>query len=57
MKRAESIWMTEPLNPTFISRKGATNIVIFEGIMDSNAFIEIIRNNILPFIKETGRPL
>jgi len=35
-----------------ISLKGPTNIVIFEGIMDAELYVKIIKESHLPFIKE-----
>ena len=35
-----------------ISKKGATPIVIFEGIMDATLYIEILRRSLLPFIRD-----
>jgi transposase len=35
-----------------ISRRGATALAIFEGIMDSEFYQNILRDHLLPFIKE-----
>jgi len=32
--------------------KGPTEIVIFEGIMDANLFMDILEAGLLPFIRE-----
>ena len=36
-----------------ISVRGPTSITIFEGIMDAEMYIEILRQNLLPFIHST----
>ena len=35
-----------------ISWKGRTQIVIFDGIMNADGFIEVLQQGLLPFIKE-----
>lgn len=35
-----------------ISRRGATSIIIFEGIMDSKGFKRLIRRSIIPFVRD-----
>jgi len=35
-----------------ISLKGPTDIIIFEGIMDSSLFVEILRVGLLPFLRD-----
>ena len=39
-----------------ISRKGATRVCIFEGIMVSSLYCEILRKTLLPFINEKFHP-
>lgn len=35
-----------------ISLKGPTEIVIFEGIMDANLFMDVLKAGLLPFIRK-----
>ena len=35
-----------------ISSRGATGICIFEGTMDADRYIEILRQTLLPFLRE-----
>ena len=36
-----------------ISRHGATNICIFEGIMEAELYCSILQNTLIPFIRDT----
>ena len=35
-----------------ISKRGATKICIFDSIMDADLYIEILKSNLEPFLKE-----
>ena len=37
---------------TGISIRGPTNICIFDGIMDANLYVDVLRSTLLPFIAE-----
>ena len=35
-----------------VSMQGATGLCIFEGTMDADRYIEILRQNVLPFLRD-----
>ena len=39
-----------------ISRQGATKVCIFEGIMDASLYCEILKNTLIPFLREKFPP-